>query len=112
MILSPFYLPVDRLLPVPSKSQSDGKTLGSRSAGDFEPVDNLANNRTMYPQQHPIRASAFIALLPPLRHGSLRLCASSMRISTRAGGSHLAIPSALCNPVVEAKRQHDYGHRA
>src|SRR5271156_6818023 len=103
MIPSPFCLSVDRLLPVPSKSQSDGKTSRSRSAGDFEPVNNLANNRTMHPQQHPIRASAFIALLPQLRHGSLRLCASSMKIVTRADGSHLTIPSASCNPVVEAK---------
>jgi hypothetical protein len=104
MIPSPFYLSVDRLLPVPSKSQPDGKTSGSCSADDFDTVDNLANNGTMHRQQHPIRASAFIALLPQLRHGSLRLRASSMKILTKAGGSHLAIPSTSCNPVVEAKR--------
>src|ERR1700677_2351898 len=77
MTLSGLILSVNRRLPVPSKSQSDD--------------DNLANNRTMHPQQHATCAAVFIAGLPQLRRRSLCLSAPSMTSLSRAAGSNSEI---------------------
>ena len=103
MTLSGPFLPsVNRLLPVPAKSQSDETAPGSCS--DFGLVYNLANNRTMHPQQHATCASVSIAVLPQLRRRTLCFSASPKTSLSSAAGSNSAIPLAPCNPLVKAER--------
>jgi hypothetical protein len=104
MIQSSFCLSVDGLPAVSSKNQSHKKALRSCSFNEPGPFYNLANNRTMDPQQRAMCIAGFITILPSLRLSSLCRSISPGKNLSRAAGCDSGKALAACNPIGKGKR--------